>query len=193
MPAILKGWVDRVYAYGFAYGVGEHSDKYWGDRFGEGTLVGKRAMLIVTNGGWEEHYAARGVNGPTGVNGMLNGKPLVAKEILSESGSPYPEPFASLATSSAFRQLGDQFGLTQLGVNLITLNPGAQSGLRHWHSLEDEFIYVLEGELTLCVSNGEFRLAGGMCVEGARSERASCGQSRQDCRSLPDHRIACAR
>ncbi|RWK38727.1 NAD(P)H-dependent oxidoreductase [Mesorhizobium sp.] len=64
MPAILKGWVDRVYAYGFAYGVGEHSDKRWGDRFGEGTLADKRAMLIVTTGGWEEHYSARGVNGP---------------------------------------------------------------------------------------------------------------------------------
>lgn len=64
MPAILKGWVDRVYAYGFAYGVGEHSDKRWGDRYGEGTLNGKRAMLIVTAGGWEEHYAPRGVNGP---------------------------------------------------------------------------------------------------------------------------------
>lgn len=64
MPAILKGWVDRVYAYGFAYGVGEHSDQRWGDRYGEGTLAGKRAMLIVTAGGWEEHYMARGVNGP---------------------------------------------------------------------------------------------------------------------------------
>ncbi|KXF75319.1 NAD(P)H dehydrogenase [Paramesorhizobium deserti] len=64
MPAILKGWIDRVYSYGFAYGVGEHSDKRWGDRYGEGTLAGKRAMLIVTAGGWEEHYSARGVNGP---------------------------------------------------------------------------------------------------------------------------------
>lgn len=64
MPAILKGWVDRVFAYGFAYGVGEHSDSRWGDRYGEGTLAGKCAMLIVTAGGWEEHYAARGVNGP---------------------------------------------------------------------------------------------------------------------------------
>lgn len=64
MPAILKGWVDRVYAYGFAYGVGEHSDTRWGDRYGEGTLAGKRAMLIVTAGGWEEHYSPRGVNGP---------------------------------------------------------------------------------------------------------------------------------
>jgi NAD(P)H dehydrogenase (quinone) len=64
MPAILKGWVDRVYAYGFAYGVGEHSDRRWGDRYGEGTLAGKRAMLIVTAGGWEPHYSARGINGP---------------------------------------------------------------------------------------------------------------------------------
>lgn len=64
MPAILKGWVDRVFAYGFAYGVGEHSDRRWGDRYGEGTLAGKRAMLIVTAGGWEEHYGPRGINGP---------------------------------------------------------------------------------------------------------------------------------
>lgn len=64
MPAILKGWVDRVFAYGFAYGVGEHSDTRWGDRYGEGTLAGKRAMLIVTAGGWAEHYGPRGVNGP---------------------------------------------------------------------------------------------------------------------------------
>jgi NAD(P)H dehydrogenase (quinone) len=64
MPAILKGWVDRVFVYGFAYGVGEHSDRRWGDRYGEGTLAGKRAMLIVTAGGWEEHYSDRGVNGP---------------------------------------------------------------------------------------------------------------------------------
>ena len=64
MPAILKGWVDRVFTYGFAYGVGEHSDRRWGERYGEGTLAGKRAMLIVTAGGWEEHYRPRGVNGP---------------------------------------------------------------------------------------------------------------------------------
>jgi NAD(P)H dehydrogenase (quinone) len=64
MPAILKGWVERVYAKGFAYGVGEHSDTHWGDRFGEGTMAGKRAMCIVTAGGWESHYSARGINGP---------------------------------------------------------------------------------------------------------------------------------
>jgi len=64
MPAILKGWVERVYANGFGYGVGEHSDARWGDRYGEGNLAGKRAMLVVTAGGWESHYGPRGINGP---------------------------------------------------------------------------------------------------------------------------------
>lgn len=64
MPAILKGWFERVYAYGFAYGVGEHSNQHWGDRYGEGMFAGKRAMVIVTAGGWESHYAQRGINGP---------------------------------------------------------------------------------------------------------------------------------
>ena len=69
LPAVLKGWVERVYAYGFAYGVGEHSDAHWGDRYGEGTLAGKRAMLVVTTGGWESHYGPRGINGP--INDIL--------------------------------------------------------------------------------------------------------------------------
>ncbi|WP_371589414.1 NAD(P)H-dependent oxidoreductase [Streptomyces virginiae] len=64
MPAILKGWVDRVFTYRFAYGVGEHSDTKYGERFGEGTLAGRRALLSVTVGGPRSHYSARGINGP---------------------------------------------------------------------------------------------------------------------------------
>lgn len=64
MPAILKGWVDRVFTSHFAYGVGEHSDAKYGERFGEGTLAGRKALLSVTIGGAAPHYAARGVNGP---------------------------------------------------------------------------------------------------------------------------------
>lgn len=64
MPAILKGWVERVLSLGFGYGIGEHNEKHWGDRYGEGKLSGKRAMLSVTAGGWREHFSARGVNGP---------------------------------------------------------------------------------------------------------------------------------
>lgn len=64
MPAILKGWVERVYAHGFAYGVGEHSARRWGERYGEGVMNGKRAMMVVTTGGWASHYGAHGINGP---------------------------------------------------------------------------------------------------------------------------------
>ena len=63
MPAILKGWVDRVFAFGFAYGVGVHEGERWGDRYGEGKLTGRRAMLSITIGGREPHYFERGVNG----------------------------------------------------------------------------------------------------------------------------------
>lgn len=62
-PAILKGWVERVYAHGFAYGVGPHGGERWGDRYGEGALAGRRAMVVVNIGGREPHYSERGVNG----------------------------------------------------------------------------------------------------------------------------------
>ncbi|KAH7020447.1 Ribosyldihydronicotinamide dehydrogenase [Ilyonectria destructans] len=64
MPAILKGWIDRVFSAGYAYGVGEHNEKSWGKRYGEGAFEGKRAMLIVSTGGWKDHYSPRGINGP---------------------------------------------------------------------------------------------------------------------------------
>lgn len=63
MPAILKGWVDRVFACGFAYGVGKHDGKHWGKRYGDGTLKGKLGMLSITIGGRETQYHERGVNG----------------------------------------------------------------------------------------------------------------------------------
>jgi len=63
MPAILKGWVDRVFARGFAYGVGQHGGERWGDRYGEGILKGRRAMVTISIGGREPHYSDRGVNG----------------------------------------------------------------------------------------------------------------------------------
>jgi NAD(P)H dehydrogenase (quinone) len=63
MPAILKGWVERVFAFGFAYGVGDHEGERYGDRYGEGPLSGRRAMLSVVIGGHESHYRSRGVNG----------------------------------------------------------------------------------------------------------------------------------
>ncbi|MFF2190843.1 NAD(P)H-dependent oxidoreductase [Streptomyces sp. NPDC058155] len=64
MPAILTGWVDRVFTARFAHGVGEFSATRAGDRFGEGILAGKKALVSVTTGGPESHYSARGINGP---------------------------------------------------------------------------------------------------------------------------------
>ncbi|TMH87470.1 MAG: cupin domain-containing protein [Betaproteobacteria bacterium] len=76
-------------------------------------------------------------------------------------GSGYPEPFKSRMGDRAKRRLGDACGLTKLGVNLVRLGPGGQSALRHWHTLEDEFVYVLEGEVTLVTSSGEQLLKAG--------------------------------
>src|SRR5512142_1965965 len=79
-------------------------------------------------------------------------------------GSGYPEPFRSRMGDRVKRALGDACGLTKFGVNLVTLGPGGQSALRHWHTLEDEFVYVLEGEVVLVTDAGEQRLTAGMCA-----------------------------
>jgi uncharacterized cupin superfamily protein len=65
---------------------------------------------------------------------------------------------------ASWRALADHFGITQFGFNLETLQPGAQSSVRHWHTLSDEFIYVVQGELVLRTNDGEFVLSPGMCV-----------------------------
>jgi uncharacterized cupin superfamily protein len=79
-------------------------------------------------------------------------------------GSGYPEPFRSQMGDRAKRRLGDACGLTQFGVNLVTLGPGGQSALRHWHTLEDELVYVLSGEVVLRTSDGEQVLRAGTCA-----------------------------
>jgi uncharacterized cupin superfamily protein len=78
--------------------------------------------------------------------------------------SGYPEPFKSRMGDRAKRRLGDACGLTRFGVNLVKLGPGGQSALRHWHTLEDEFVYVLSGEVTLVTDAGEQTLGAGMCA-----------------------------
>ena len=79
-------------------------------------------------------------------------------------GSGYPEPFRSRMGDRVKQRLGDACGLTKFGVNLVTLGPGGQSALRHWHTLEDEFVYVLSGELVLVTNDGEQVLRAGMCA-----------------------------
>jgi uncharacterized cupin superfamily protein len=78
--------------------------------------------------------------------------------------SVYPEPFASRMAGRQKRQLGDLFGLTNFGVNLTRLAPNAVSALRHAHTKQDEFIYVLQGQPTLHTDEGQTRLSPGMCA-----------------------------
>jgi len=78
--------------------------------------------------------------------------------------SGYPEPYRSRMGDRAKRRLGDACGLTRFGVNRVTLGPGAESALRHWHTLADEFVYVLEGEVVLVSNDGEQVLSAGTCA-----------------------------
>lgn len=78
--------------------------------------------------------------------------------------SNYPEPFAARMAGRVKRPLGDLFGLQNFGVNLTRLAPGAVSALRHAHSRQDEFIYVLEGRPGLVTDAGEELLGPGMCA-----------------------------
>jgi uncharacterized cupin superfamily protein len=79
-------------------------------------------------------------------------------------GSGYPEPFKSRMGDRIKRRLGEACGLTKFGVNLVSLPAGGQSALRHWHTLEDEFVYVLSGEVTLITDAGEQTLGPDMCA-----------------------------
>ena len=76
----------------------------------------------------------------------------------------YPEPFASRVAGREKRKLGDFFGLKNFGVNLTRLAPGAVSALRHAHSRQDEFIYILQGSPTLVTDEGQTQLQPGMCA-----------------------------
>jgi len=79
-------------------------------------------------------------------------------------GSAYPPPYDAPCTPRERKALGDAGGLSQFGVNLMTLSPGTWSSQRHWHSHEDEFVWVLEGELVLVTDAGEEILLPGDCT-----------------------------
>jgi uncharacterized cupin superfamily protein len=84
--------------------------------------------------------------------------------VASFSGSGYPEPYRSRVLPRNKRRLGEELGLTKIGVNFTTLPPGKESAMRHWHTHEDEFVYVLEGEVVLCTDVGEQVLRAGSCA-----------------------------
>ena len=89
---------------------------------------------------------------------------VAADAPLRSKPSIYPEPFASRMQGREKRPLGDLFGLANFGVNLTRLAPGAVSALRHAHTRQDEFIYVVQGHPTLHTDAGATALAPGMCA-----------------------------
>jgi uncharacterized cupin superfamily protein len=84
--------------------------------------------------------------------------------VTPRAGTIYPAPFGAPLAGREKRTLGDSLKLTQFGVNLVTLAPGSWSSQRHWHAKEDEFIYVLQGEVTLVTNAGQKTLTAGMAA-----------------------------
>ena len=99
---------------------------------------------------------------------MTPSKPMIA--LRAEDAPPrtkpsnYPEPFASMMAGRLKRPLGDLFGLSNFGVNLTHLAPNSVSALRHAHTRQDEFIYVLQGRPVLITDEGRTQLEPGMCA-----------------------------
>ena len=79
-------------------------------------------------------------------------------------GSGYPEPYRSRCLPREKRALGDALGLKKIGINHTTLPPGKESSMRHWHTHEEEFVFVLSGEVVLRTDAGEQLLTAGMCA-----------------------------
>jgi uncharacterized cupin superfamily protein len=82
-------------------------------------------------------------------------------KIAVDSAITYPKPFDKMVEGRSRKRLARTAGLTQFGVNICTLKPGAASSQRHWHEHEDELVYVLEGEIVLCEDGGETVLKPG--------------------------------
>lgn len=83
-------------------------------------------------------------------------------------GTNYPTPYDEPCLDRIRQRLGDAGGLTQFGVNLLTLNPGSWSAQRHWHEDEDEFVWVVSGEVVLVTGDGEQVLKSGDCATFAK-------------------------
>ncbi len=100
-------------------------------------------------------------------------------KIPEKVGCGYPAPHDVPCRERRYRRLGDAAGLTRLGVSEVTLPPGAWSSQRHWHTDEDEFVLVLEGEVVLVTDEGETLLRAGDCAAFKAGERnGHCAQNR---------------
>ncbi len=101
--------------------------------------------------------------------------------LMAFTGTLYPPPYDAPCRTRQRTRLGDAAGLTQYGVNLLRLPPGAWSSQRHWHTAGDEFIYVLSGEVTLVTDDGDELLRAGECAGFKADDRnGHCLQNRSN-------------
>ena len=100
----------------------------------------------------------------SGGDGVVNVEPLAALDVpVPNRKTIYPEPFAKLVEGRIKHRLGDHFGLTNFGVNLTELAPGAMSALLHHHTMQDEFVFIVSGTPTLVLDDKEYLLHPGDC------------------------------
>jgi len=97
-------------------------------------------------------------------SGNLNLPAIDPGTVAAVSGSGYPEPYRAAVAGRSKRRLGNAVGLSHFGVNLVRLAPGSASSQRHWHKAEDEFVYILEGEVELVTDAGAQTLTAGMAA-----------------------------
>jgi uncharacterized cupin superfamily protein len=101
--------------------------------------------------------------------------------VADHTGCNYPHPFKDICLEARWKKLGDSVGLTDFGVNLVRLPPGKWSSQRHWHTTEDEFVMVLEGEVVAVENDGEHRLQAGDCIGWKAGQTIGhCLQNRSD-------------
>ena len=101
--------------------------------------------------------------------------------VADRTGCNYPHPFKEICLGASWKKLGDAVGLTDFGVNLVRLPPGKWSSQRHWHTHEDEFVMMLEGEVVAVEDDGDHLLKAGDCVGWkAGATNGHCLQNRSD-------------
>jgi uncharacterized cupin superfamily protein len=131
----------------------------------EGTRRSSTGITIITNSSMSGGNPTHTTNKQGGVaTTKSRTAPIAAFEVPSITTSVYPKKFQEAVHGRIKRKLGNVFDLTNFGVNLTILEPGASSALQHLHSKQDEFVYILRGTATLRLGTNEFCMSAGDCV-----------------------------
>jgi uncharacterized cupin superfamily protein len=134
---------------------------------GDAVRVSSARRVVNRSGATSSLHPSAGVGvvvsiGRTRMSNKITAPAMDPASVAPRTGSTYPKQFRTQIMARSKRALGDALGLTHFGINLVELQPGAWSSQRHWHSAEDEFVYVVSGEVTLVTDVGRQVLGAGM-------------------------------